>query len=496
MVFTIDDSEPQCSASVSAVRSATLTLTAKDNQMTVYNLKAISCTGGRSSEVLGETYQLDPGPVVEATFPIEGDLSAADLQGDESLLESLLNGIAEVLGLDRERITSVKISDARRRLLAANVMLRFVAESQEAADNLAAAARQADYTGIPGPWVIGNPEVTVVPAPGEDVVITTTPPPKKSNKGLIIGLGVLGASIFLVSLAMAYVFWKRFSSKSTPKQSEFTLSDAMVSPRMPTSPSPDATSSQSHEDRLRSTRSPQTPHNIIESPPNAAPFGSDSTPSEPAPRPLTLDTSQKPPTGNTDWMEATTPPGTPPGDPDDSHEFVRGELVFADGAGVDGAFRQPPQAVSALPQDYGNLPARDMRRSLGDVDKWPGRESPSASGDAVMYSSNQLPQVNDNVTQEASQAPATRHDDMTAAVMDDLQHFTEERPSARGSIEATARSAYRDPTGHVVQPSNTTGQGGPPAQSFSADLFSSSQPSVTPSLQVDAQGSDEDTVDI
>jgi len=160
MVFTIDDSEPQCSASVSAVRSATLTLTAKDNQMTVYNLKAISCTGGRSSEVLGETYQLDPGPVVEATFPIEGDLSAADLQGDESLLESLLNGIAEVLGLDRERITSVKISDARRRLLAANVILRIVAESQEAADNLAAAARQADFTGIPGPWAIGNPEVT------------------------------------------------------------------------------------------------------------------------------------------------------------------------------------------------------------------------------------------------------------------------------------------------------------------------------------------------
>jgi hypothetical protein len=221
--------------------------------------------------------------------------------------------------------------------------------------------------------------------------------------------------------------------------------------------------------------------------------GADPSPSEPAPRPLTLDTSQKPPTGNTDWMEATTPPGTPPGDPDDSHEFVRGELVFADNAGE--AFRQLPQAVSAL--HFGNLPARDMRRSLGDVDKWPGRESPSASGDAVMYSSNQLPQVNDNVTQEASQAPATRHDDMAAAVMDDLQHFTEERPSARGSIEATARSAYRDPTGHVVQPSNTTGQGGPPAQSFSADLFSSSQPSVTPSLQVDApQGSDEDTVDI
>ena len=112
--------------------------------MTVYNLKAISCTGGRSSEVLGETYQLDPGPVVEATFPIEGDLSAADLQGDESLLESLLNGIAGVLGLDRERITFVKISDAR----AANVMLRFVAESKQAADSLAAAARQADYTGI------------------------------------------------------------------------------------------------------------------------------------------------------------------------------------------------------------------------------------------------------------------------------------------------------------------------------------------------------------
>jgi hypothetical protein len=193
-------------------------------------------------------------------------------------------------------------------------------------------------------------------------------------------------------------------------------------------------------------------------------------------------------------MEATTPPGTPPGDPDDSHEFVRGELVFAENAGE--AFRELPPAVSALPQDFGNLPARDMRRSLGDVDKWLGRESPSASGDAVMYSSNQLPQVNDNVTQEASQAPATRHDDMAAAVMDDLQHFTEERPSARGSIEATARSAYRDPTGHLVQPSNTTGQGGPPAQSFSADLFSSSQPSVTPSLQVDAQGSDEDTVDI
>ena len=71
-----------------------------------------------------------------------------------------MNGIAGVLGLDRERITSVKISDARRRLLAANVMLRFVAESQEAADNLAAAARQADYTGIPGPWVIGKQDVT------------------------------------------------------------------------------------------------------------------------------------------------------------------------------------------------------------------------------------------------------------------------------------------------------------------------------------------------
>jgi hypothetical protein len=68
---------------------------------------------------------------------------------------------------------------------------------------------------------------------------------------------------------------------------------------------------------------------------------------------------------------------------------------------------------------------------------------------------------------------------------------------AKANAEAEAnRSAYRDTTGHVVQPSNTTGQGGPPAQSFSADLFSSSQPSVTPSLQVDAQRSDEDTVDI
>jgi hypothetical protein len=166
LVYTTDGSEPQCSsASMSSIKTAILTLVAKNYEMTLYNLKAISCTSGRSSDVLGETYQVDPGHVVLVSLPIEGKVTAGDLQKDEALLEVLLKGIAEVLGLARERLQDIKISDARRRLLAANIEFRIVAQSADAAKQVQVAVQNADFSkaavGIPG-TKIGAPTVTGV----------------------------------------------------------------------------------------------------------------------------------------------------------------------------------------------------------------------------------------------------------------------------------------------------------------------------------------------
>jgi hypothetical protein len=76
-----------------------------------------------------------------------------------------LKGIAEVLGLARELLQDVKISDARRRLLAANIEFRIVAQSADAAQKLQTAVQSADFSkaaaGIPGAK-IGAPTVTGV----------------------------------------------------------------------------------------------------------------------------------------------------------------------------------------------------------------------------------------------------------------------------------------------------------------------------------------------
>ena len=152
VVWTTDESDPSCGSQAGLVKSATLTLVAEDNLGTAYEIKARSCTDSGSSEVVTQLYQIEPGPLVVVSISLEGDVSAAELAGDAR--QSLLEAIAKILDVEQERITGVKISDARRRLLAVNADIGIVADSPAAADELSAKAKEADFSaaaaGIPG----------------------------------------------------------------------------------------------------------------------------------------------------------------------------------------------------------------------------------------------------------------------------------------------------------------------------------------------------------
>ena len=141
--------------------------------------------------------------------------------------------------------------------------------------------------------------------------------------------------------------------------------------------------------------------------------------------PLTLETLQGPPQSPqlpVDWMEATTPPGTPPGDPtwlDDepADSLWRGELVFADAVLVDA----PSFAHPAPPVRF--------------------HEPPRHGGSEVAH--------------------------VQAAFRQLLQW---QQPEAHGAGSASQQDFGTFPA--------TSAHGGPPPQSFSADLFASSPPSV------------------
>jgi hypothetical protein len=138
-----------------------LTLVSKGNKKTFYDIKVVSCTDSAGltvrSEVMTEKFQVIPGPQVVLSFQIEGDVKAADLTGERR--EQIVVGIAQVMGVDRMRITSVQISDARRRLLAINLGISIAVESEAAATKLSYKAQQSDFSaavaGIPGARVGG-----------------------------------------------------------------------------------------------------------------------------------------------------------------------------------------------------------------------------------------------------------------------------------------------------------------------------------------------------
>jgi len=484
LVYTTDGSEPKCSsASMSSIKTAMLTLVAKNFEMTLYNLKAISCTSGRSSDVLGETYQVDPGHVVLVSFPIEGKVTAGDLQKDEALREGLLKGIAEVLGIARELLQDVTITDARRRLLAVNLEFGIVAQSEDAANKLQAAVLSADFSkaaaGIPGAK-LGKPTVTVR-APGVVVPKTTPAPQEKKFNVLALILGLFGLAGFIALCVAGYLSWKSRRTRSGKPETTF-LSGGADSASTSNMQSPDAAMSESRRGRFSSAKSPMSPHTPIRTS-SATPaagtlqMGSDSTPSMPAPR-LILDT-QRPPQSS-EWMEATTPPGTPPGEPpafmDDSEPIVRGELVF-----VEPSQLMPWQQRASQDAGVGLLqasggPARDMRRNLEDADKglYPALQDGTSSASAdepmnlpVMHSSNQQPEV--KMPQEESQ------NNISGAIVKDLQFFPE-RPSS----DVPAGVAYSRPPATV----STRDSGGgvsmmapPPKPSFSGDLLFSTMAS-------------------
>ena len=157
VVWTTDKSDPSCDSQAGLGKSAALTLVAKENLMTAYEIKAMTCTDGGSSVVITQSYQVEPGPLVVVSISLEGDVSAADVFGDAQ--QSLLGAVARTLDVEQERITNVRISDARRRLLAANAEVGIVADSPTAADELVAKAKVADFSaaaaGIPGARVGG-----------------------------------------------------------------------------------------------------------------------------------------------------------------------------------------------------------------------------------------------------------------------------------------------------------------------------------------------------
>ena len=134
--ISTDDTDPICSDQPYTFQSAELRLVESNV------IRARSCRSTDQSDVLIQTYNIAPGPVVKAVFLFPGGVSASQIDLDDFTRQ--FSALADV---PKWRLLSKK-ADAERRLLSARILLDILCNSTESANELAQAVRQTNWRSL------------------------------------------------------------------------------------------------------------------------------------------------------------------------------------------------------------------------------------------------------------------------------------------------------------------------------------------------------------
>ena len=224
LVYTRDGTKPICTCMptckgprdgdrASEMLSATTTV------------KALSCRGEDSSNVVTRIYDIQPGPVVRVSFQIAGSMSASDVT--ESQQGDFVDALVIVLGISpKERVQGVAVS-RRRQLLDVSLSMVILSNSDEAAQILQKQVEGADFRDLTARagWLgasVSGIEVSVMQADGSVLATTTPPPADDSPQPIIIVATIVGAlfACTLVATGTFYIHRRRVSSEALAKEAD------------------------------------------------------------------------------------------------------------------------------------------------------------------------------------------------------------------------------------------------------------------------------------
>jgi hypothetical protein len=201
-------------------------------------LKAVSCREGTASLVVTQTFQVLPGPVVLLSFKISGSVSAAGLSDDMKV--AFVDALVEMLGLpSRDLVKDIAVKDARRRLLAVDLSLGILTNSDDSADSLQNTAKSTNFGTLTqrAGWsdaTVSGVEVSVLKpggGGGGGGTPATTPAPADTRWPVMVA-GVLGAvaGLTLMATGSFYLFRRGREKNALAEKQIQAVSDSALHP--------------------------------------------------------------------------------------------------------------------------------------------------------------------------------------------------------------------------------------------------------------------------